>query len=57
LRITAAGLSAQPLGQAIDLAAGRARLRRELNLVGHPQFLLRIGYGSGQPSTHRHAAD
>jgi hypothetical protein len=57
LRIAAAGLSAQPLGQAIDLAAGRARLRRELNLVGHPQFLLRVGYGTGQPATHRHAVD
>lgn len=53
LRIAAAGLSAQPLGQAIDLAAGRERLRRELELVGHPQFLLRVGYGTGQPSTHR----
>jgi hypothetical protein len=57
LRITAAGLSAQPLGQGIDLAAGRERLRRELDLVGHPQFLLRVGYGTGQPSTPRHASD
>ena len=57
LRIAAAGLSAQPLGQAIDLAAGRARLRRELDLVGHPQFLLRVGYVTGQPATPRHAAD
>jgi hypothetical protein len=53
LRIAAAGLSAQPLGQAIDLAAGRARLRREFDFVGHPQFLLRVGYGTGQPATHR----
>ena len=57
LRVAAAGLSAQPLGQAIDLAAGRARLRREFNLVGHPQFLLRVGYGTGQPATHRHQLD
>jgi len=57
LRIAAAGLSAQPLGQAIDLAAGRARLRREFDLVGHAQFLLRVGYGTGQPATPRHAAD
>jgi len=54
LRIAAAGLSAQPLGQAIDLAAGRERLRHEFDLVGHPQFLLRVGYGTGQPTTHRH---
>ena len=53
LRVAAAGLSAQPLGQAIDLAAGRARLRRECDLVGHPQFLLRLGYGTGQPATRR----
>jgi hypothetical protein len=53
LRIAAAGLAAQPLGQAIDLAAGRARLRREFDLVGHPQFLLRVGYGAGQPATQR----
>jgi hypothetical protein len=57
LRVAAAGLSAQPLGQAIDLAAGRARLRRELDLVGHPQFLLRVGYGTGRPVTRRHAVD
>ena len=56
LRVTAAGLSAQPLGQAIDLATGRTRLRQEFGLVGSPQFLLRIGYGAGQPATHRHAS-
>jgi len=53
LRIASAGLSAQPLGQAIDLASGRGRLRRDLGLVGHPQFLLRVGYGTGQPATQR----
>jgi hypothetical protein len=56
LRVVAGGLSAQPLGQAIDLAAGRARLRREFHLVGHPQFLLRVGYGTGQPATRRHTS-
>ena len=54
LRVGTAGLSAQPLGQAIDLASGRARLRHEFHLVGHPQFLLRVGYGAGQPATRRH---
>jgi len=53
LRIASAGLSAQPLGQAIDLASGRGRLRHDLGLVGHPQFLLRVGYGLGQPTTQR----
>jgi len=55
LRAASDGLSAQPLGQAIDLPAGRERLRRELGLVGHPQFVLRLGYGQGQPWTGRRA--
>jgi len=53
LRAAAEGIAAQPLGQAIDLPRGRARLRRELGLVGHPQFVLRMGYGTGEPSTRR----
>ena len=56
LRATVDGVSAQPLGPAIDLPDSRARLRRELGLVGRPQFLLRIGYGSGQPRTRRKTA-
>lgn len=56
LRATVDSLSAQPLGPAIDLPDARARLRRELGLVGHPQFLLRVGYGSGQPRTRRTAS-
>lgn len=56
LRLTVDGLSAQPLGPAIDLPDARARLRRELGLVGHPQFLLRVGYGSGEPRTRRTAS-
>ena len=57
LRAAADGASAQPLGPAIDLPDSRAALRRELGLVGHPQFLLRVGYGSGQPGTRRHSSD
>ena len=53
LRAAAEGIAAQPLGQAIDLPKGRERLRRELGLVGHPQFVLRMGYGSGEPRTRR----
>lgn len=56
LRAAAEGVSAQPLGQAIDLPAGRDRLRHEMGLVGHPQFLLRLGYGTGQPRTSRRVA-
>jgi hypothetical protein len=57
LRCAAEGASAQPLGPAIDLAPARDRLRHELGLVGHPQFLLRLGYGHGQPRTHRRTAE
>ena len=37
------GLVTQPIGQATDLAPGRARLRHELGLVGVPQLVLRVG--------------
>lgn len=53
LRCAVDGVSAQPLGPVIDLPSARGQLRRELGLVGHPQFLLRLGYGSGRPRTHR----
>lgn len=53
LRAVVDGVSAQPLGPAIDLPDARAALRREFGLVGHAQFLLRLGYGSGEPRTHR----
>ena len=53
LRAASAGVSAQPLGQAIDLPHGRDRLRRDLGLLGHPQFVLRLGYGAGRPRTRR----
>jgi hypothetical protein len=38
-----AGLVAQPIGQVTDIAQERARLRRDLGLVGVPQLLLRLG--------------
>ncbi|MEU2348503.1 hypothetical protein [Modestobacter sp. NPDC049651] len=46
LRLTAAGLAASPLTQALDWPATRTRLRVELGLVGHPQMLLRLGWPS-----------
>jgi hypothetical protein len=57
LRASAAGVSAQPLGQAIDLPKGRERLRRELGFVGYPQFVVRMGYGAGRPRTRREITD
>jgi nitroreductase len=57
LRCAVDSISAQPLGPAIDLPDARAATRRELGLVGHPQFLLRIGYGTGHPRTRRKQAE
>jgi hypothetical protein len=53
LRATVANVSGQPLGPATDFAETRARVRRELKLVGHPQFLMRLGYGHDRPRTGR----
>lgn len=53
LRATVAGISTQPLGPATDFPAARQRLRRELGLIGVPQFALRMGYGAGRPWTGR----
>lgn len=53
LTVTDAGLVSQPLGQVTDVAATRTQLQRGLGLLGHPQLLLRIGYGHGRPATGR----
>ncbi len=52
-RSAANGVSAQPMTQVLEIPATRQWLRRGLNLVGHPQMLLRMGYGQGGPTTHR----
>lgn len=57
LRAAIVGASAQPLGPAIDLPDQRARLRHELGLVGHPQFVLRMGFGTDRPRTRRRLVD
>jgi nitroreductase len=44
LHATAAGVAASPLTQALDWPATRTRMQSRLNLVGHPQMLLRMGY-------------
>jgi nitroreductase len=51
LRATAAGVAASPLTQALDWPDTRTRLQRRLSLVGHPQFLLRMGYPAGEAGT------
>ncbi|MQA32660.1 Acg family FMN-binding oxidoreductase [Modestobacter roseus] len=54
LALTEAGLVASPLTQALDQSWARARLTRRLDLVGHPQMLLRLGAPTGAaPSTGR----
>ena len=46
LQGTLAGVAAQPLTQVLEVPVLRARIRHALGVVGHPQMLLRLGYGS-----------
>jgi hypothetical protein len=57
LRAAVDNIVTQPLGPATDFPAARARLRRELRLLGHPQFVLRMGYGTGRPWAGRRSAE
>jgi nitroreductase len=45
LRATAAGLCACWFGQVVEVPGLRARLRDLLGIRGHPQMMLRLGYG------------
>jgi nitroreductase len=56
LTATAENLAAQPLGPATDFPAARARVRHDLRLAGHPQFLFRLGFGQDQPRSGRRDA-
>jgi hypothetical protein len=56
LTATSENLAAQPLGPATDFPSARARLRHELGLAGHPQFLFRLGFGQDRPRTGRRDA-
>jgi nitroreductase len=53
LRAAVEGIQAQPLGQVVDRDWSRARLGAELGVVGHPQMVLRLGYGRPGPDTPR----
>lgn len=54
LTATVHGVTASPLTQALEIPATRARLAGELGVIGHPQMLLRLGYGeSGAPTPRR----
>jgi len=53
LTATAHGVTASPLTQALEIPATRARLATELGVLGHPQMLLRLGYGAAGAQTPR----
>jgi nitroreductase len=58
LTATAHGVTASPLTQALEIPSTRARLAGELGVIGHPQMLLRLGYGSsGAPTPRRPIED
>ena len=58
LTATAAGLQASFLNQPIEISSMRLQLARELGLPGHPQLLLRFGYGpNAAPTPRREVSD
>jgi nitroreductase len=57
LHATVAGIAAQPVTSVLEVPVLRARLRAALGLVGHPQMVLRAGYGTHGPASHRLPVD
>lgn len=53
LTATVEGVAAQPLTAVLEVPATRARLGNALGVVGHPQMVLRLGYGSQGPVSRR----
>lgn len=53
LQATVDGVAAQPLTQVLEVPVLRARMRHALGVVGHPQMLLRLGYGHVGPTSRR----
>jgi nitroreductase len=53
LRATVDGVAASPMTQVLEVPRTREQLAHRLGLVGHPQMLLRLGYGYGRPTTGR----
>jgi nitroreductase len=47
------GVQSSPLGQVLDVAWTRTRLARSLGVVGHPQMVLRLGFGDPGAATPR----
>jgi nitroreductase len=57
LTAAAAGVSASPMTQVLEIEATRAQLAGRLGLLGHPQVVLRVGYGHGHATTPRRSID
>lgn len=57
LEATRADIAAQPITSVLEVPVLRARLRAALGLVGHPQMVLRAGYGTHGPATSRLPVD
>ena len=57
LQATVDDLAASPMTQVVEVETFRARLRKELGLVGMPQVVLRVGYGHGRMTTRRRSVD
>jgi hypothetical protein len=57
LQATVDDLTASPMTQVVEVERLRARLRKELGLVGMPQVVLRVGYGQGRMTTRRRPVD
>ena len=57
LTATVAGIAAQPVTSVLEVPVLRARLRGALGLVGVPQMVLRAGYGTSGPVSHRLPVD
>ena len=53
LRAAVDHVAAQPLTQVLEVPVLRARMRHVLGAVGHPQMLLRLGYGHAGPTSRR----
>lgn len=53
LRAAVDFVAAQPLTQVLEVPVLRARMRHVLGGVGHPQMLLRLGYGHAGPTSRR----
>jgi hypothetical protein len=53
LELSAAGWTALPLTQAVEIPSARAQLRSGLCLTGYPHLLLRIGRAGPTPASPR----